>query len=103
MNTRQFGSRYALGTSGFLSLLAVLAALVTLAPASSRAGWFDSWFSSPSCKYPGCSGCAGPGCVIEHQWVGEPGGTWYWLRSPEEERKTIIGLYNRYCIRCHGA
>jgi hypothetical protein len=29
-------------------------------------------------------------------------GTWYWLRSPEEEKRVISGLYNRYCIRCHG-
>ena len=33
--------------------------------------------------------------------MGEPGGSWYWLRSPDEERRVIIGLYNRYCIRCH--
>jgi mono/diheme cytochrome c family protein len=24
------------------------------------------------------------------------------LRSPEEEKRVIIGLYNRYCLRCHG-
>src|SRR5947209_3311176 len=30
------------------------------------------------------------------------GGTWYWLRSPEQERRVVMGLYNRYCIRCHG-
>jgi Cytochrome C oxidase, cbb3-type, subunit III len=29
-------------------------------------------------------------------------GTWYWLRSPEQEKRVVIGLYNRYCIRCHG-
>jgi hypothetical protein len=102
MCTRLFGSRYVLGASGGLTLLGVLAALVALAPRTSQAGFFDSWFSKQSCNTPGCSGCAGPGCVIEHQWIGEPGGTWYWLRSPEEERKTIIGLYTRYCIRCHG-
>ena len=32
----------------------------------------------------------------------ETGGTWYWLRSPEEQNRIIAGLYNRYCIRCHG-
>jgi hypothetical protein len=101
MNKRRFGSRYALGAGGLLTLLGVLAALVTLGSAYCRAGWFDSWFFN-HCKNPGCSACGGPGCVIEHQWIGEPGGTWYWLRSPEEERKAIIGLYNRYCIRCHG-
>jgi hypothetical protein len=101
MSTRLFGRRYAFGAGGLLTFLGVIAALVALAPRSSRAGFFASWFHGPACPNPGCSGCAGPGCVIEHQWVGEPGGTWYWLRSPEEERRAIIGLYNRYCIRCH--
>jgi hypothetical protein len=35
----------------------------------------------------------------------EPGleaGTWYWLHSPDEEKRLVAGLYNRYCIRCHG-
>src|SRR6266567_4475060 len=36
------------------------------------------------------------------QFSGEPGGTWYWMRSPEEEQRVVMGLYNRYCIRCHG-
>src|ERR1700687_2303397 len=29
-------------------------------------------------------------------------GNWYWLRSPEQEKRVITSLYNRYCIRCHG-
>jgi hypothetical protein len=54
-----------------------------------------------------CRDCCQPpcnrGCLTHDLEVcGEPGGTWYWLRSPEEERRVIIGLYNRYCIRCHG-
>jgi mono/diheme cytochrome c family protein len=24
------------------------------------------------------------------------------LRSPDEEKRVVAGLYNRYCIRCHG-
>ena len=32
----------------------------------------------------------------------ETGGTWYWLRSPEQERRVVMNLYNRYCVRCHG-
>lgn len=32
----------------------------------------------------------------------EVGGTWYWMRSPEEERRVVISRFNRYCIRCHG-
>jgi hypothetical protein len=29
-------------------------------------------------------------------------GSWYWLRSPDEEKRVVAALYNRYCIRCHG-
>jgi mono/diheme cytochrome c family protein len=42
----------------------------------------------------GC--CTGDGCPPDG-WAG----TWYWLRSPEEEKQVVMGLYNRYCIRCH--
>ena len=51
-------------------------------------------------------GCGNkPGCCPTFEGVqqtGEPGGTWYWMRSPEEEKRVVMGLYNRYCIRCHG-
>ena len=30
------------------------------------------------------------------------GGSWYWMRSPEQEKRVVMGLYNRYCVRCHG-
>jgi hypothetical protein len=30
------------------------------------------------------------------------GGSWFWLRSPEQEKVVVAGLFNRYCIRCHG-
>jgi hypothetical protein len=34
---------------------------------------------------------------------GDPaGGQWYWVGSPEEQKRFTISLYNRYCIRCHG-
>jgi hypothetical protein len=37
-----------------------------------------------------------------HQDGDEWAGTWYWLRSPDEEKRVIASHYNRYCIRCHG-
>jgi len=43
--------------------------------------------------------CEGPGYATGD---GELGGTWYWLRSPEEEKRVVSSLFNRYCIRCHG-
>ena len=60
---------------------------------------------------------AGAGCACGKTWphlfchkhglVPAPGpsdigGSWYWLRSPEQERRVVMSLYNRYCIRCHG-
>jgi mono/diheme cytochrome c family protein len=27
---------------------------------------------------------------------------WSWMRSPEQERRIVMSLFNRYCIRCHG-
>jgi Cytochrome C oxidase, cbb3-type, subunit III len=29
-------------------------------------------------------------------------GEWFWVRSPDQEKRKVAGLYNRYCIRCHG-
>ena len=40
--------------------------------------------------------------VGDIEFIEEPGGTWYWLRSADEDKRVITGLYNRYCIRCHG-
>jgi hypothetical protein len=85
--------------SGVACLLVVtLLVVVTLATCDSQAGVFRSW---RSCQ--GCSGCGGPGAVVgDIELSGQPGVTWYWIRSPEEEKRVMIGLYNRYCIRCHG-
>ena len=47
-----------------------------------------------------CEGA--PCCDGEGSDFAGPGGTWYWMRSPDEEKRQIAGLYNRYCIRCHG-
>jgi hypothetical protein len=50
------------------------------------------------CK--GCpKGCANCDCPPPDF---EVGGTWHWLRSPDEEKRVVMGLFNRYCIRCHG-
>jgi hypothetical protein len=53
--------------------------------------------------WPDRHACATPfaGCGEEPPSV-EIGGTWYWLRSPEQEKRVVMSLFNRYCIRCHG-
>jgi Cytochrome C oxidase, cbb3-type, subunit III len=69
-------------------LLSVALLLVVVATAESE-GLFHKW----RCR----SDSAGE--VID---TGDVGGSWHWLRSPEEEKRVVIGLYSRYCIRCHG-
>jgi Cytochrome C oxidase, cbb3-type, subunit III len=39
-------------------------------------------------------------CPLPVSGIGE--GEWYWMRSPEQEQQVVMGLYARYCIRCHG-
>ncbi len=50
------------------------------------------------CHYHASSHATGPGDIINEDF----GGTWYWMRSPEQEKRVVMGLFNRYCIRCHG-
>jgi hypothetical protein len=40
-------------------------------------------------------------CVVEPTNSEWEVGSWYWVRSPEEEGRRVASLYNRYCIRCH--
>jgi hypothetical protein len=85
-NTRFF---VAAAVSGFVVIV-----LLTLAAGhnAEAAGW--RWRSTCARETSQCI----PGPLL----TDEPGGTWYWLRSPDEEKRVVAGLYNRYCIRCHG-
>jgi hypothetical protein len=79
-------------------LVAVVAAtLVTGTHREVQAGPLAAW----SGKHGHGAGC----CAVTEDGppIDEVGGTWYWLRSPEEEKRVVASLYNRYCIRCHGA
>ncbi len=49
----------------------------------------------------GCS-TDGAQCMEGNLLSEVPGATWYWMRSPELEKTVVMGLYNKYCIRCHG-
>jgi mono/diheme cytochrome c family protein len=77
-----------------VALLVVAAvAGVLLSNCDAQAGWFGHW---------GKHGCGPDGCVAEGPPIDNLGGTWYWLHSPEDEKRIAMGLFNRYCIRCHG-
>jgi hypothetical protein len=72
-------------------------------PAGPDGGACDGWWSAGcicSGKWgkhcgKGCGGCGGCG-------LPEVGGSWMWMHSPEQAKAVTSGLYNRYCIRCHG-
>jgi len=52
---------------------------------------------------PGHHAGDGPFCPVPGGVHDElESGTWYWMRSPEQEKRVIMSLYSRYCIRCHG-
>jgi cytochrome c oxidase cbb3-type subunit 3 len=83
---------------GLFTLLGVSLVLVTAAARDSKASPyfpFSPWRSWPARAHRSCAGEESPPYE-------EFGGTWYWLRSPDEEKRIIGGLFNRYCIRCHG-
>jgi hypothetical protein len=83
-------------TSGICTLLGA-AIVVLLAPPGAQAESLLSWWRNRhACKVPCCGSGEEPPCA-------EVGGTWYWLRSPEQEKRVVISLFNRYCLRCHGA
>lgn len=57
------------------------------------------WWRRSRCR----CGCESQPVVDSHPMFTAPyGGTWYWVRSPEEEKQAAAALFNRYCIRCHG-
>jgi mono/diheme cytochrome c family protein len=76
--------------------IALIAALVVgVAPVrDANGGW--PWSAKHSlCGHPNCQPDQ---CVLVDGWAGQ----WFWMRSPEQELRVVMGLYNRYCIRCHG-
>jgi hypothetical protein len=92
--------RWTLATGGLCTVLLSGLVLFTTGVQDLKAA---SWFGW--CRYHGGDSC-GKGCISGEcppgNGVEELGGTWYWLGSPEEQKRITMGLYNRYCIRCHG-
>ena len=89
----RFGHRL-LAAAAICTLLA--AGVAALAAATGRLSAAQPWFSWG--HHGGCGPCDGG----DGPPPGEFEGTWYWLRSPDQEKRVVAGLYNRYCIRCHG-
>lgn len=96
MKTKNHLRRYFFPAFGFCM---VLGATFMLFPAPQRA-WGDChfgwWRTHQACSSESFAG------VGEEPPTGDLGGAWYWLRSPEQEKRVVMSLFNRYCIRCHG-
>jgi hypothetical protein len=88
MKTKSGSKVRLLLTGGLCVSLAV--AVAFLRPPSNAFGNPPSWYYQTFCGY----GEEPPNCDV--------GGSWYWLRSPEQEKRVVMALFNRYCIRCHG-
>jgi mono/diheme cytochrome c family protein len=89
---KRFGRGLLLAGGFGVAALAALAC-VTAAPQHAAAEFTLLGWLHHCCDGPACGG--GAPC-------GEWEGTWYWLRSADQEQRTVNALFNRYCIRCHG-
>ena len=119
---RIFGSRRFLAVHGFVLLL--LAGWLCLSPGSPESaaappwrlggGWFPGWAFEGRDDQHGPTALAGTtynfprrgwsplgSCAEDQTYPNFEGGR-FWTRSPEQEKVVVAGLYNRYCIRCHG-
>jgi hypothetical protein len=82
------------GTVGACSAILTIVTLVAGPLRNTNAGW--PWSAKAAvCGHPGCHADQ---CVLVDGFAGQ----WYWMRSPEQELRVVMGLYNRYCVRCHG-
>jgi hypothetical protein len=81
--------------SGLCTLLGAAILLILVPPRALAWSPLDWWRNRHACSAP-FIGCG------EDLPCMEVGGAWYWLRSPEEEKRVVSSLFNRYCIRCHG-
>jgi hypothetical protein len=82
-------------TSGLCTLLGASVLLIPATPRTVVASPLSWWRNWRACHAAYC----GFGEELPEE---EVGGTWYWLRSPEQEKRVVMSLFNRYCIRCHG-
>jgi hypothetical protein len=100
MNANNYSGRRKWVAGGLLTFLGVLLVAATTLQ-TTQASFLDRLLPwGHGCGHHGYCDGGHPPCDLE--LTGEPGGVWYWHRSPDEEKRVIMGLYNRYCIRCHG-
>jgi mono/diheme cytochrome c family protein len=96
MEASRYSGRLIAVTGGLCAALLVSLSAWLAVPKSAEAGWpWKARKNRAACGHPGCT----PNhCVAPPGWAGQ----WYWVRSPDQEQRVVMALYNRYCIRCHG-
>jgi hypothetical protein len=91
--------RRVFATGGLCTLLGVSIALIPATPrvlTASPLSWWRNRHAHVPCCGPDFAGCG------EEPPCEEVGGSWYWLHSPEQEKRFVISTFSRYCVRCHG-
>jgi hypothetical protein len=84
-------------TAGIVAVALAIILAATARPADEGCACGKTWHHL-FCADHGQHYHLGPGDIQNL----DTGGLWYWARSPEQEKRVIMGLFNRYCIRCHG-
>jgi hypothetical protein len=100
MDRRDHRRRFAIASGWWYAIVcgtALLAAMSAVRPARAACTCGKKW-PHLRCHTHGMGHAVGPGDIIN----ADTGGSWYWMRSPEQERRVVMSLFNRYCIRCHG-
>jgi cbb3-type cytochrome c oxidase subunit III len=85
-------------TLGGSVLVVAVVVAITTAARPAHAGWLFGRHNHCNDCCDGQSYCSGPGDIYE----ADSAGNWYWMRSPEQEKRMVMNIFNRYCIRCHG-
>jgi hypothetical protein len=98
MKTNDRSWRRCVVAGGFCALLGALLVPSVVSPRASADSHLLWWRDRCACNGSGIPAFAGSG---EEPSSNEVGGSWYWIRSPEQEKRVVMGLFNRYCIRCH--
>jgi mono/diheme cytochrome c family protein len=96
MKTVQRTKRQALRTGACGLLLVASTALLQIPAEKLNAGPFRDWRCRQGYSTEGAQ------CIEGNLLTEVPGATWYWMRSPEQEKAVVMGIFNKYCIRCHG-
>jgi hypothetical protein len=99
MRRKLIGRFLAMGARGYaISLLTLAVTIVVCRPVLAACACGKTWPHLRCARMHGMAYTPGPGDISNTDF----GGTWYWVRSPEQERRVTMSLFSRYCIRCHG-